>query len=133
MKISNGRHNILYRDTKNGKIAGVCAGIADYFSWDVTVVRIVTVVAAISFTVVTLALYIAAALFLDPKPQDLYEDPEEEEYWRRYRRSPRNTMSEARRRFRRLDKKLRKLEAYVTSRKFELDREFEKIDDRKRT
>lgn len=133
MRIDSGRHNVLYRDTRNGKIAGVCAGIADYFSWDVTVVRIITVIAAISFSVVTLSLYAVGAMLLDPKPEDLYEDKEEEEYWRRYRKSPRNTMGEARRRFRYLEKKLRKLEAYVTSRKFDLDREFEKIDDRKRT
>ena len=132
MKNGSRRHNVLYRDTKNGKIAGVCAGIADYFSWDVNLVRILTVIAALSFTVVTLSLYAVAALFLDPKPEDLYEDQEEEEYWRRYRKSPRNTMGEARLRFRKLDKKLRKLEAYVTSRKFDLDREFEKIDDKKR-
>lgn len=34
-----GCHNRFYRDTENRKIAGVCAGIADYFSWDVNVVR----------------------------------------------------------------------------------------------
>lgn len=133
MKIETGRHNVLYRDRKNGKIAGVCAGIADYFSWDVSIVRVVTVVAAISFPAVTLPLYAVGALFLNVKPSDLYEDEDEEAYWRRYRKSPRNTMGEARRRFRHLDKKLRKMEAYVTSRKFNLDREFEKLDDRKRT
>lgn len=31
----------LTRDTANGKIGGVCAGIAEYFGWDVTLVRLV--------------------------------------------------------------------------------------------
>ena len=127
MKCDYGCHNKLYRDPENGKVAGVCAGIADYFTWDVTVVRIVTVIAAISFTLLTLCLYICGALFLQPKPRDLYEDMEEEAYWRQYRKSPRNTMDATKRRFRDLEKKLRKMEAYMTSNKFNLDREFNKM------
>lgn len=30
----------LYRSRSHGMIAGVCAGIADYFGWDPTLVRI---------------------------------------------------------------------------------------------
>ena len=127
MKGDYGCHNKLYRDPDNGKISGVCAGIADYYSWDVTLVRVVTVILAISFTFVTVALYIIGAVFLQPKPRNLYDDQEEETYWRRYRKSPRNTLSATQHKFRKLEQKLRKLEAYVTSSKFNLDREFNKM------
>ena len=30
----------LYRDPMNGMVAGVCAGIAEYFGWDPTWVRL---------------------------------------------------------------------------------------------
>lgn len=30
----------LYRDPRNGMVAGVCAGIAGYFGWDPTWVRL---------------------------------------------------------------------------------------------
>ena len=30
----------LYRDPQNGMIAGVCAGVAEYFGWDPTWVRL---------------------------------------------------------------------------------------------
>ena len=30
----------LYRDPRNGMLAGVCAGIAEYFGWDPTWVRL---------------------------------------------------------------------------------------------
>ena len=33
--------NKLYRSSKNKMIAGVCGGIAEYFGWDPTVVRLV--------------------------------------------------------------------------------------------
>ena len=37
--------NSLYRDTENGRIAGVCAGIAEYFKIETWLVRILTVTA----------------------------------------------------------------------------------------
>ncbi len=122
-----GIHNRFYLDKKNARLAGVCAGIADYFSWDVNTVRILAVVATFFFPVVTLALYGCAAYCLKQKPDDLYQTPEEESYWRHYRSSPRDTMSAARHRFRRLEHKINKLEAYVTSDKYRLDREFENM------
>ena len=33
----------LYRNPHEGKIAGVCAGIADYFGWETWLVRILVV------------------------------------------------------------------------------------------
>ena len=128
MKCEWGCHNTLYRDPDNGKIAGVCAGIADYFSWDLTTVRIITIVSAVAFTVVTVGLYACAAWCLKPKPKNLYASKEQESYWRHYRNSPRDTLAVARNRFRRLEKKLNKLESYVTSKRYILDREFENIE-----
>ena len=34
----------LYRSKTNRKIAGVCAGIAEYFNIDVTVIRVIAVI-----------------------------------------------------------------------------------------
>ena len=118
-------HAKLYKDVENKKISGVCAGLADYFSINVTVVRIVAVLALFTFTIATLACYIGAEIFLKPKPANLYASEQDEEYWRQYRRSPRDTLAQARNRFMRLETRLRKLESYVTSKKFSLDQEFE--------
>lgn len=38
----------LYRDTQNEMIAGVCAGIGEYFNIDPTIIRLVAVLAALS-------------------------------------------------------------------------------------
>ena len=40
----------LMRSSSNKMIAGVCSGIADYFGWDVSIVRIVYTLATI-FTI----------------------------------------------------------------------------------
>ncbi|MFH1853177.1 MAG: PspC domain-containing protein [Candidatus Neomarinimicrobiota bacterium] len=34
----------LYRNTENAKIAGVCAGIADYFDIDPIIVRLIFII-----------------------------------------------------------------------------------------
>jgi phage shock protein C len=39
-----GMEKRLYRSRSNRKLAGVCAGIAEYFGWDPTVVRVAWIV-----------------------------------------------------------------------------------------
>ena len=122
----------LYRDTRNGKIAGVCAGIADYYSLNANWVRIGCVAAALMFTPTILVLYLLGAFLLPKRPDDLYSSSDEEEFWRRYRRSPKETLGEARHRFRQLETRLRQLEYYVTSDRFELDRQFTDLENSRR-
>lgn len=58
----------LFRNPSSGKIAGVCAGIADYFGWETWLVRIL-VVSGVLFGMPFLILgYIAAWFILDKKP-----------------------------------------------------------------
>jgi phage shock protein C len=38
---------VLVRSRKDRMVAGVCAGIADYFGWDVTLVRVIVTVASV--------------------------------------------------------------------------------------
>jgi len=122
----------LYRDTRNGKIAGVCAGIADYYSFDANWLRLGCIIAALVFTPTMVVLYLLGAFLLPKRPDDLYLDARDEDFWRRYRRSPRDTLAEARHRFRQLDSRLRQLERHVTSGRFELDRQFSDLEQGRR-
>ncbi len=129
----------FYLDKENAKISGVCAGIADYFDWDTTVVRIVWVVATI-FTGVwpMVVAYILAAWLVDAKPSGFdahdigrdggrYADARAEiDESRRdaYRRQARTwQFSDVKNRFDRVEDRLRTLEQVVTSREFQMDRE----------
>jgi phage shock protein C len=38
---------VLLRSRKDRMVAGVCAGIADYFGWDVTLVRVIVAVVSV--------------------------------------------------------------------------------------
>jgi phage shock protein C len=58
----------LYRSRTNRMIFGVAGGIAEYLDADPTLVRLGLVVALIFGHVLTLALYLAAALIIPTQP-----------------------------------------------------------------
>ena len=64
--ISKGRGE-LYRNTSQGKLAGVCAGIADYFGWETWLVRILVVSGVLLGMGWFIVIYIAAWFILDKK------------------------------------------------------------------
>lgn len=118
----------FYRDTQNGKIMGVCAGIADYFGWNVTLVRVLALLALIWFMPVTLLVYFALGLLLPKKPEKLYDWDADEAYWRSVRRSAGGTFRDLRHRFREFDLRLQRMEGYVTSRRYDLDKQFRDLE-----
>ncbi len=132
--------NTIYRDTDRGKIAGVVAGIANHFNWNLTYTRAGWIVATIFWPPVMIAAYVLMAWLLDPKPRDGIvsatatmnsklddigrglgltgnaSDP-----------SPmKNRFVDVRDRFSRLEQRLRSMEKVVTSREFQIDRELRK-------
>ncbi|MFN3215551.1 MAG: PspC domain-containing protein [Acidimicrobiales bacterium] len=62
-----GRNEPLQRDVEHKKIAGVCAGFADYFDIDVTLVRAITA-ALILLGPAVVVLYAILWWALDEKP-----------------------------------------------------------------
>lgn len=119
----------ISRDPKNGKILGVCAGLSDYFGWDVTLVRIVAIISLLLFPPTTFLIYIVLGILM-PKVQPGEPNPTEEElFMRDMNRAPSDTFYALRHRFRELELKLRNLEAYVTSQRFNLDREFRDLEE----
>ncbi len=118
----------FYRDRKNGKLMGVCAGIADYFGWNVTFIRLLAIVALLWFSALTLGVYLVLGFLLPVKPERLYDWDTDEEYWRSVRRSASETFRDVRHRFRHMDMKLQRMEGYVTSGRYDLDREFRDLE-----
>jgi phage shock protein C len=62
----------LYRSVNDKKIAGVCAGVAEYFGWDPTMVRLVWALAVVCASVGFWA-YIVCALVIPEKPDDIID------------------------------------------------------------
>lgn len=59
----------LYKSTKDKKIAGVCAGLAEFLNIDPTVVRLIWALLAVCYGAGILA-YIVCAVVLPEKPDD---------------------------------------------------------------
>lgn len=124
-----GNNNRLYRSRDHGIIAGVCAGLADYFGVDANVTRILVVIGAFFFPILILAYIVLALLLPKHSPLDDEADGLNGEIRRRVRAAPHSTLGSVRHRFRDLERRLQRLEKYVTSERFKLDREFENLKD----
>jgi phage shock protein C len=120
---SSTRHR-LWRDTERGMLAGVCAGIADYFGVEPIVVRLATVLGLIFFFPPTIAAYIILAVALRPKPPALYASVDEEAFWRGVGNAPADTLHSLKRKFADLEARLGYMESQVASGDFELHRKF---------
>lgn len=122
--------NKLYKDPQNGRWCGVCAGVADYFDVRPGVVRLITILGAVitGFWPVLIA-YFFLCFILDRKPEHLYEKPEEDQFWRDVRTKPDYTAVDMGRRFRDIEQRTQKMEAYMTSKRFRLDRELASLED----
>ena len=114
----------LYRDRQNGMIAGVCAGIAEYAGLNVKGTRIVLALLCLTPMLgLIIVSYIALAIVLPVKPDELYQNTEQAEFWRGVSNAPADVFGSLRHRFRELNMRLERMEAYVTSREFAIDRE----------
>lgn len=153
----------LYRNTQEGKVLGVCAGIADYLEVSVFAVRMIFLMLVL-FTVFPILFYFGAALVIDKKPIALYyqessvfgtqgehaaaanaaragsaphEVPPQaaraqaeagfEPRMNNARFSKRHEFQYCARKFAMLQVRLARIEAYVTSPRFRLNREFRKM------
>ena len=59
----------LYRSKKDKKVAGVCAGLAEYINVDATVVRLIWAIATL-FAFVGLLAYIICAVIIPENPNE---------------------------------------------------------------
>lgn len=118
----------IYRDTEKGMLFGVCAGIADYFGFKLCATRCLTVFAALMFAPMIVFAYIAMGVLLPTRPRDLYRDSDDERFWRSVRTAPDAMFSSLRYKFRQLDRRAQKMERYVTSPRFDLDRQFSELE-----
>jgi phage shock protein C len=118
----------LYRDGRRAWLAGVCAGLADYFGVSPGLVRFLVFVSAVFFTFPTLLGYLIASFVLERRPADMYENEEEERFGRSVRLEPARTARDITSRFQDLERRLRAAEARVTSSEFKLRRQFRDIE-----
>ncbi|WP_448206385.1 envelope stress response membrane protein PspC [Azospirillum sp. sgz302134] len=118
----------LYREPQNGVVAGVCAGVADYFGVQPVLVRLAFAIGLFFFAPPLVLAYVIAVLALPVKPPQLYRTADEEAFWRGVTIKPDRTLAGLTQRFRDFEKRVGSLEAYVASKEFELNRAIRDLD-----
>lgn len=117
----------LYRDKQNGKLMGVCAGVADYTGVNALWVRLGALMLVGMTSGGIIPFYFLAGLLLNKKPAHLYVDAQEQKYWQRVRQSPARTAREIRARFRDVDRRLAEVETYYVTSNPRLSAEIERL------
>jgi phage shock protein C len=138
----------LYRNTRDKKIAGVCAGLADHWELEHWVVRIMAVVLFLFTGTLAMWAYVAGWILLSPQRHgddmtlnDVEDDADqhlEMEYDERqhnyrprkmfrYSEGPSVRLQRARERLDGALRRVEDMETYVTSRQYNLNREFSQL------
>lgn len=137
------RKNKLYRDPQQGKIAGVCAGLASYLGWEVWIVRIIAVTSLVFATSFTFVAYCAMWFIVDTKPK-ASADPMVKETVTTERtadgrkievktrvweagETPKEALRDIQQRFDEMEQSLRCMESYVTSSEYKVRQEFNRL------
>ena len=118
----------LYRNPRRGWIAGVCAGLADYFGLTRGVVRVLALICLVAFTLPTLVAYLIAAVVLERRPETMQGTRAEEAFWRSVRLEPSRTARDLARKFEDMERRLRAAEAKVTSSAYKLRQQFRDLE-----
>jgi phage shock protein C len=122
------RRTRFYRDKTNGKLFGVCAGIADYTGFDVSLVRVAFLATVLMSGGSVLPFYFIAAMVTPTKPYAFERsDSEDQQFWQGVRASPARAARDIRSRFKDIDRRLADIESYVTTENRSLAREIEQL------
>ena len=113
----------FYRRTDKAMLGGVCAGLAEYFGFNLRVTRFLAFIAFLMAMPIAVCGYLAAVFLVPARPSRKVQtvDPD---FAKVVRTAPAQAASDVRRRYQAMDRRLARLEKYVTSSRYQLDREF---------
>ncbi|MFT8735913.1 MAG: envelope stress response membrane protein PspC [Zymomonas mobilis] len=123
------RRTKFYRDKANGKLLGVCSGLADYLGIDVSLIRVLiivmTLIGGFPWTIIA---YFVTVWLTEDKPRQLQEmDGDETRFWQGVRTKPSVSLRNVKSRFRDINVRLAKVETYITSQDRRLSKEIDNL------
>ena len=118
----------FYRSADHSVLGGVCGGLSEYFGFNLKVTRVLAVIGFLMNPPLAVVAYFAVVFLVPSRSLAALEPQVDEAFRKSLRSSPGQTMSDVKRRFRSLDRRLARLEKYVTSSRYQLDREFKDLE-----
>lgn len=137
----------LYKNPDKAKLCGVCAGLSEFFDLETWVVRLIAVSFFLFSGGTAVVAYFVACFIMDPKPgskshkgcfgkikrKHRSSDDDQRQYkasvkdvWKKGT-APTETLQKVEDSFTNMENKLQTMESYVTSKKYQLEKEFEKM------
>ncbi|MEL4379346.1 envelope stress response membrane protein PspC [Shewanella algae] len=121
----------LYRIPQQRKIAGVCAGVAEYFNLEPWLVRVVAAsIFLLGGSGIVVIIYLLLWMILDVKPwtaKDTHRDIGVKKKVWQAGEPAKQALRDVSNRFQSLEHRLRALEQHVTSEQFELKRQINNL------
>ena len=119
----------FYRSSDHSCLGGVCGGLSEYFGFNLKVTRILAVIGFLMNPPLAALAYIAVVVLVPARSLNATKPKVDAKFRKSVRSAPAQTMNDVRRRFVALDRRLAQLEKYVTSSRYNLDREFRDLKD----
>lgn len=111
--------------SRNGKVCGVCAGLAEHIGISPFWLRIGVVILFLATGLwPVVILYFVAAMIMKPKPAQPFSSSNEEDFYDAYVKSPKFTIHQIHEKFMNLDKRIQRMEDTVTARGYDWERRF---------
>jgi phage shock protein C len=118
----------FYRNKREGKVLGVCAGIAEYTGIDVGMVRLMFLFSLFMSGGSILPVYFIAGMMSPDKPDEITHDtPATQQFWQGVRASPGRSARAIGSRLKDIDRRLADIEHYVTTENRSLAREIDSL------
>lgn len=118
------------RSSDRSVLGGVCGGLSEYFGFNLKVTRVLAVIGFLMNPPLAGLAYLTVVLLVPARPTARKPDVDPD-FHRSLRARPAQTARDVKRRFLALDRRLAQLEKYVTSSRYELDREFRDLEHRR--
>nr|WP_218845201.1 PspC domain-containing protein [Novosphingobium marinum] len=110
----------------DGKLFGVCSGLADYTGIDSIWIRVAAVMLTLFVSFITIPIYIVTAILADSKPAYLYSDEEEERLLRKIRRREARS-GRVRRDLSEIDRRIANVESHYSASNSRLAAEIDRL------
>ncbi len=128
----------FYRDKDRAILGGVCAGLANYFGFNLKVTRILAFIAFLTAMPIAIIAYLAAVFLIPSESHGDHDAATSGCCGRRKRRKLKEDIANAEsaksstadvinRRCESLDERLKRLEKHVTSKRYQLDQELSRL------
>lgn len=118
----------FYRNKRDAKVMGVCAGIADYTGIDVGMVRLMFLLSLFMSGGSILPVYFIAGMITPDRPREMEgQTDDERQFWQGVRASPGRSARAISGKLRDIDRRIADIEHHVTTENRSLAREIENL------